>query len=147
MPDATPDDGDLRRLLDERAIEAVLVSYCRSVDDGAVADVVALFEEDATLDLMGRVAVGRAAIAEVFAVAAGPFDRPSTTHALSGIVIELDGAQATSTADLTVLSRTTDGSFQVTLCARYHDVLRRTDRWRLSSRRVVVHARPAAVPA
>lgn len=138
------DDDDLRRLLDERAIEQLLVSYCRSVDDGDTAAVVALFEEDATLDLMGRVAVGREAIAEVFAAAGGPFERPSTTHALSGIVIEVDGARARSQADLTVISRTADGSFAVTLAARYHDVLQRTDRWRLAQRRVVVHGRAVA---
>lgn len=136
-----PSSEEIRRLVDERAIERLLVRYCRLVDDGHSSQVAELFEADASLDLMGREAVGRDAIAQVFAAAGGPVDRPSTSHALSNAVIDVDGSSATATTDLTVVSRSADGTFAVTLTARYHDELRRTDRWRFKSRRVVVHAR------
>jgi 3-phenylpropionate/cinnamic acid dioxygenase small subunit len=136
-----PSSEEIRRLVDERAIERLLVRYCRLVDDGHSPQVAELFEADASLDLMGREAVGRDAIAQVFAAAGGPVDRPSTSHALSNAVIDVDGSSATATTDLTVVSRTAEGTFAVTLAARYHDELRRTDRWRFVSRRVVVHAR------
>lgn len=137
-----PPTDEVQRLVDERAIERLLVEYCRLVDDGETSRVAELFEADGRLDLMGREAVGRDAIAAVFAAAGSPVDRPSTSHVLSNIVIELDGSSAKATTDLTVVGRSADGTFAVTLAARYHDELRRTDRWRFLSRRVVVHARP-----
>ena len=138
-----PSDDEVQRLFDERAIERLLAEYCRLVDDGRASGIAALFEADATLDLMGREAVGRDAIAQVFASGGGPVDRPSTSHVLSNTIIELEGPSATATSDVTVVSRLADGTFAVTLAARYHDKLRRTDRWRFVRRRVVVHARPA----
>lgn len=136
-----PSDIELQRLLDERAIERLLAQYCRLVDDGHASQVADLFEADARLDLMGREAVGRDAIADVFAAAGGPVERPSTSHVLSNAVIDLDGSEARAATDLAVISRSADGTFGVTLAGRYHDDLRRTDRWRFVSRRFVVHAR------
>jgi len=135
------DDDAIDRLVDERAIERLLVRYCRLVDDGRTAEVPELFVPDGRLDLMGRVAVGREAIAEVFAAGASPFDRPSTSHMLSNIEIDLDGAAARCVSDLAVVSRQADGTFSITLAARYHDELRRSDAWRFTTRRVVVNAK------
>jgi hypothetical protein len=44
-------------------------------------------------------------------------------------------------SDLAVVSRNVDGTFGITLAARYHDELRRSDAWRFTMRRVVVHAK------
>ena len=140
---ATNDDGALAALIEERAIERLLVRYCRLVDDRRIAEVPALFEPDGRLDLMGRIAVGRAAIAEVFAAGPGPLERPVTSHVLSNMDIDLAGNTARCTSDLTVVTRHPDGDFGISLAARYHDELQRSTEWRFASRRVVVHGRAA----
>lgn len=131
----------LDRMVQEREIERLLVRYCRLVDDGHTAEVSELFEPDGRLDLMGRKVLGRDAIAQVFAEGGGPVERPSSSHVLSNMEIELTGNTARAVTDLTVVGRLADGSSAITLVARYHDELRLSDRWRFVSRRVVVHAK------
>jgi hypothetical protein len=126
--------------LDKLAIRDVLERYMRYNDDGALDRIVALFDDDAVYQVMGRVMRGHDEI-RAFLSANGVFAdgkprwtdpgqlllQPRSMHLSSNPIIDVDGSTATAESEFVVLRRGADGRAGVSLVGRYRDWLRRTD--------------------
>jgi len=142
---------------DKLEIREVLERYMRYNDDGALDRLVALFDEDAVLQVMGRVMRGHEQI-RAFLGAGGVFVdgkplwtdpgqlllQPRSAHLSSNPVIDVDGDTATAETDFAVVQRDDDGRARVALVGRYRDRLRKNDagRWRFVQRTGVSLGRP-----
>jgi len=142
---------------DKLEIREVLERYMRYNDDGALDRVVALFDEEAVLQVMGRVMRGHEQI-RGFLGAGGVFVdgkprwtdpgqlllQPRSAHLSSNPVIDVDGDTATAETDFAVLQRDEDGRARVALVGRYRDRLRKSDagHWRFVQRTGVSLGRP-----
>jgi ketosteroid isomerase-like protein len=137
-------EGALRRMLDERAVERVLVNYCRLLDDRHVDVLIELFTDDAEVQFWGQHLRGKEAIASAFGGAAGdPTGRPTSAHVLSNVLVDVEGDTARATSDFTVVSRAGDGAYGVLVCGRFVDELVRSagGSWRIRSRHTHALAR------
>jgi ketosteroid isomerase-like protein len=141
--------------LDKLAIREVLERYMRYNDDGAADRIADLFDEDAVMQVMGRVIEGRDAIRAVFAPSGAPdpepwsspgrlLVQPRSVHLSSNPVIDVDGDLATSETDFLVVRRDESGTAVPALVGRYRDRLRRRDdgRWVITQRTGVSVAKP-----
>jgi ketosteroid isomerase-like protein len=142
---------------DKLAIRETLERYMRYNDDGALDRLVALFAEDAVLQVMGRVLRGHEQI-RGFLGAGGVFVdgrpqwtdpgqlllQPRSAHLSANPVIDVDGGTATAETDFAVLQRDDDGRARVALVGRYRDRLRKNDdgQWVFVQRTGVSLARP-----
>jgi ketosteroid isomerase-like protein len=143
--EGTDTEVPLRRMLDERAIEQVLVGYCRRLDDGRFEALLELFTDDAEVQFWGKQLRGKAALAEAYGGGAdASVDRPTAAHVLSNIVVEVDGDTALATSDFIVVSRAVDGGYGILVCGRFVDDLVRSTEgaWRIRSRQTRALARP-----
>jgi ketosteroid isomerase-like protein len=129
----------VRELADRQAIADLIHAYCEHFDANEPEAVAALFTEDATVDYGPEVppVVGGAAIGPAIAVG---LERTfaATSHHVSNIRIELDGANtASSVAYLYAWHRYVDGSPDGELWGRYRHTFRRTEAgWRIASLRL-----------
>ncbi len=146
--------ADLQTVLDKLAIREVLERYMRYNDDGAADRIAELFDEDAVLQVIGHLFIGRAAIRELYR---GERERdpapwtdqgellkqPASVHISSNPIIDVDGDGATSELDFLVVRRNEKGAVN-TLVGRYRDRLRRREdgSWVITSRVGVSVARP-----
>jgi ketosteroid isomerase-like protein len=144
---------------DKLAIREMLERYMRYNDDGALDRLVALFAEDAVLQVMGRVLRGHEQIRS-FLGGGGVFVdgkprwtdpgqlllQPRSAHLSANPVIDVDsgGHTATAETDFAVLQRDDDGRARVALVGRYRDRLRKNDdgQWVFAQRTGVSLARP-----
>ena len=142
---------------DKLEIREVLERYMRYNDDGALDRLIALFNDDAVFQVMGRVLRGHEQI-RAFLAAGGVFAdgkprwtepgqlllQPRSAHLSANPVIDVDGGTATAETDFVVLQRDEDGRARVALVGRYRDRLRKTDdgRWRFVQRTGVSLGRP-----
>jgi ketosteroid isomerase-like protein len=142
---------------DKLEIREVLERYMRYNDDGALDRLIALFDEDAVFQVMGRVLRGHEQI-RAFLGAGGVFVddkprwtdpgqlllQPRSTHLSSNPVVDLDGDTATAETEFVVLQRDEDGRARVTLVGRYRDRLRKNGegRWVFVQRTGVSLGRP-----
>lgn len=135
--------AELRRMIDKRAVEEVLVMYCRLLDDRQFAALLELFTDDAQVHFWGRELHGKAALAAAYGDGAESTGRPTSAHVLSNVVIDIDGDRARATSDFTVISRAADGTYGVLVCGRFVDELLRSsdDSWRIRSRQSQALAR------
>jgi hypothetical protein len=132
-------DAELRRLLDERAIVAVLNRFCRGIDRLDEELIRSCYHEDATDDhgLYKGSAEGFAAF--VVPVLGKAFS--ATMHTLGQSIIEFE-SDSVARAETHVIARHTrkgdDGELLESVGARYVDRLEmRGSEWKLSSRIVV----------
>jgi ketosteroid isomerase-like protein len=143
MTDDASLEGRLRRLEDLEAIRQLQIDYGNALDRGNVDAYVALFAEDAELNL-GPVAhcKGHAEIRE----AAGRMCGGGSIHLIGNPQIFLDGDTAKAVVSWTVLSPDEDGRPQVTTTGAHRDDLVRTSEgWRLMRRRGFVNI-PSLMP-
>jgi ketosteroid isomerase-like protein len=125
----------LRELLDRRAIEELIHSYCRHFDQNEPELVAALFTEDAVVDYGPEFPniVGAAMIRETIAVG---LERTfaATSHHVSNIQVTFDGTDhATGLTYLYAWHRYRDGSPDGELWGRYHHRFERTrGGWRIA---------------
>ena len=120
-----------------RAIERVLVEYCRLVDENRPTDIVELFDPDAIFDYgLDRVFRGRDQLLGLFRD--GLARHEATSHHLSNIVVDVGPTADVATASATIYAwhRRRDG-VEIQLWGRYTDHLGRAGvdaPWRFTSR-------------
>lgn len=117
----------VQQLIDRQRIGDVLFSYCRHVDEFRPQKVAALFTENAVADFgpgLGGPMRGRENLAEFFQ---GMAAFTATSHHLSNVVIEFDGAdQAHSVSYVYAWHSFPGGAPDAHLYGRYYDRLLRT---------------------
>ncbi len=79
---------------EKEAIRDVLADYCFRIDDDRFAEFAALFAEDGTWETAFGSATGRPGIEALLRRIAGDEPRPRRIHAVSSIVIRLEGERA-----------------------------------------------------
>jgi hypothetical protein len=135
------------RMIAELAVRRTIERYCRYLDDGNHTQLLALFTEDATFSAMGRMLVGRSAIAELMGpgLTERPL-RPRSAHMLSCCLVEVDGATATAETDWMLVYRTAEeGETAIKLAGRYYDKLQLiNDAWLFVERAAVAMTRSKA---
>ncbi|GIH24355.1 hypothetical protein Aph01nite_26650 [Acrocarpospora phusangensis] len=142
-------DDRLQALLDKQEIYEVLARYLRAVDRGDLDGVAACYLPGATED-HGGVFAGSATdyVAGIARVLTHP--RSRTMHAMTNVLIELDGDSAVAESYVTTYSRvkTPGGPGASFVGARIVDRLERRDgRWGIAHRALVwewSHDAPAA---
>jgi uncharacterized protein (TIGR02246 family) len=127
----------------EASIRRLLADYCHTYDEGDTQAFGDLFAVDATYHAAGQVFTGRQEIVEKM----GPRRAGVGQHATHNSVIEVDplGVTAHARSDFFYLAKAEEG-FSILAAGQYFDhMARETDRWRFSSRTVVMmgDARPA----
>jgi hypothetical protein len=138
-------EAEIKRVVDERAIERLLLSYNRCHDDRLTKDLVALFTSDARLKAMGKDIVGQEELAKFFGPQPETPPRATGQHLLSNVLIDVDGDQARAVSDYTFVRRDASGVTSVVLAGRYLDVLVRTSAgWRFKDRQATSLGRAAA---
>lgn len=130
-------DGELRALLDKQAIGEILVRYCRGADRGDADLIAAAYHDDAIEDhggtFLGPASDYIAMLRKVLPKA------PRMTHAITNVLIELDGDQALSECYMMTFSRREGegGGFDSLTMARAIDRFERRDgRWAIAHRRI-----------
>ena len=124
-------------------IRNAIAAYCQALDDGRTDDVVALFCDDAKIDLPGQgVFEGTAAIAEAYA---GWVPRRPQRHLVLNTVISdpMPDGRVQAVSDLVFLLKLRNpeqsqdpAAWAVQLVGRYDDVFRQDDGvWRIHRRR------------
>jgi 3-phenylpropionate/cinnamic acid dioxygenase small subunit len=137
MPDDLSLEARLRRLEDLEAIRQLQIDYGNALDRGNVDAYVALFTEDAELNL-GPIArcTGHAEIRE----AATRMSGGGSIHLIGNPQITLDGDTAKAVVSWTVVAAGENGQPTVTSTGAHRDDLVRTaDGWRLTRRRGFVN--------
>jgi hypothetical protein len=132
-------DRDIQTLLDKQSIYEVLVRYCRGADRCDEALVRSVYHEDSFDDhgyWRGNGQDFAAFVCKRLAAA-----NSATTHAISNVLIEIDGDQASSEAQVvaTLVRKDTNPIQADVMGARYLDRLsRRNGEWRIAERTVVL---------
>lgn len=128
----------LNRLASRLAIQDVLTRYSRGVDRCDLETLKSAFWEDAEVQY-GDAVEGAHRWAEALVVALKGMAR--TSHALSNMLIDVDGEHATAETYCTAYHEvsTPNGMHEMIVGGRYLDRLeRRADVWRISSRLYVM---------
>jgi hypothetical protein len=129
-------DEAIARLLDERAVQAVMLRYARGVDDRAWEQVRSCFAVDAFIAGTGHAGARDQYLEQLFA---GVERFGVTMHTVGNQVVELDGDAARTETDLIARHfRDADGrDEELVLGVRYHDELRRDgEQWVITRRDV-----------
>jgi hypothetical protein len=129
-------DEAIARLLDERAVKAVMLRYARGVDDRAREQVWSCFASDAFIAGTGHAGVRDQYLEQLFA---GVERFGATMHTIGNQVVDVDGDSARTETDL--IARhfgDADGRDEVlVLGVRYSDQLRRDgEQWVITRRDV-----------
>jgi hypothetical protein len=138
MSERTADE--LRALLDERAIERVLVRYARGIDRCDEALIASVYHEDSHDEHGSFRGTGREFARWVVAVLRESFE--ATSHCVSNATIELDGDAARVESYVVAYHRTRSQRSApklVVVGGRYLDRFERRDgQWRIARRSVVL---------
>ncbi len=137
MSGASSRDQALDELLDKKAIEEVLVSYCRGADRGDADLIAAAYHPDATED-HGGTFKGSAndyvkMLRQILPTA------PRMSHIITNIHIEVNGTTARSECYFLTFSRRADGDepHDNLTCARAVDDFEKRDGvWKIARRRL-----------
>jgi 3-phenylpropionate/cinnamic acid dioxygenase small subunit len=127
---------------DHVAIQNLIARYALLVDTGDFAGVGDLFAE-ATYVGVGEF-TGREAVAGMLENTVIRYEdgTPGTHHAISNVIIEVDGDTAAAQAYVTIFQARPDFPLQCIAAGRYRDSFERVDgRWRFARRRVTIHLR------
>jgi Ring hydroxylating beta subunit. len=123
---------------DHDAIRSLIAAYGERIDSGDLDGVAALFER-ATWCSSGRVLTGPAQVRRVYDDVLLYDGIPCTQHAMTNVVVTVDGDRATSRCSFTVLQAVDGFPLQPVLAGRYHDEFARTERgWEFRDR--TIHA-------
>lgn len=118
-------EGELRELLDARAIEQLFAAYFDRVDAADPEGAAALFAPQATVEIMtGKALVGRERFARALGRVLAQYER--TSHHASNIVVRLDGDEARAVAYVYAYHRLRETGRPWHLWARVVDRLART---------------------
>jgi len=130
-------DPELQALIDKKAIEEVLISYCRGADRGDADLIAAAYHEDAVEDhggtFNGPASDYVAALRDILPTA------PRMSHSITNIHIEIDGDGALSECYFLTFSRREENGepFDHLTLARAVDRFERRDgAWRIAHRRI-----------
>ena len=123
-------DDTAQAMLD---VEQVVLRVARCSDQASIDDLLALFADDAVLDLGSRQVEGRAELFEFFGASPRPKDgRERTKHVISNVLIEVDGDAASAHSYFQVLR-----SAGLTAWGQYDDQLARVDgSWKIRRRAI-----------
>jgi len=130
---------DLQRWQTNEAIRRVIALYAQLLDSRRLDEWSDLFRDDARFRVYGQTFLGREKIAREIGSMQPPPDRP-VKHICLTPVIDLDGdARALAWTDFTAFGTSEDGRIEIATIGRYYDELLRDDeRWRFSSRTIVM---------
>ncbi|MCM3886204.1 nuclear transport factor 2 family protein [Frankia sp. R82] len=124
---------------DELAIRDTLSRYCHLLDDGKLADVVALFTPDAVF-AFGAEHRGAAELTAFFEKSQGTAEQRGR-HVTVNTVVEIDGDSAVAVSDFLYFGLGSPAP-EPRLIGRYTDTLARDgDRWRIARRDAVLASR------
>lgn len=133
-------DPELQRLLDEQAIVAVALRYCRALDTNDWASLADVFLPDATAVLGGPPELnGLDEITARCSSALAPLD--DSQHMVSNHEVEIDSDTATHRCYLQAqhIRRDAEGGPNYIVAGRYEDRMLRTgDGWRITHRTLLV---------
>jgi 3-phenylpropionate/cinnamic acid dioxygenase small subunit len=125
---------------EEDEIRRTLGRYSLLCDDGRFDQWGELFTEDARLELMGKVTLGRPAIV-TYMQSIQPAESRGL-HMTSGPLVEVDGASASATTNYMFVRPTADG-MTIVAAGRYYDQLVRDGRrWLFAERRITMLSPP-----
>ena len=110
---------------DAEAIRALIAAYGARIDGGDLDGVAALFAH-AMWRSGGRVLTGASEIRAVYDDVILYDGVPRTQHAMSNVVVHIDGDAATSQCSFTVFQAVDGFPLQAVLAGRYHDEFART---------------------
>jgi hypothetical protein len=123
---------------DAEAIRALIVAYGRRIDDGDLEGVAALFAR-ATWRSRDRVLTGSAEVRRVYDDVVLYSGRPGTQHAMTNMVVDVDGDTAATSCSFHVLQAVDGFPLQPILAGRYHDEFACVDGvWEFRDRSIVV---------
>ena len=123
------------------AIRNLLGTYCEVMDAGDWDALGALFADGVLIDDRGReIARGQAAVTALWTAMVRLYDgSPRTRHLVSGPIIEVDGARATSRSSYVAMQQVGDGPLQAVAAGRYRDEFSVVDgRWHFTSRQFLL---------
>lgn len=135
---------ELRRLVDRRDIEQVLIAYCLHLDRMDLAALAGLFTDDCVVDYGNDARLKSRGAADLARSLERMWRWARTSHHLSNVVIEFDGADAASaTSYVYAWHERTDGS-TATIMGQYDDhLVRQAGRWLIARRRMVMNGSDA----
>ena len=121
----------------KEAIRDLLAEYCFLIDNDRFAELAALFTEDGTWDTAFGKGTGRAGIEALLRkIAALAPTRPRRIHAVSNVVIRLDGARAQVQSNW-VVTQNSDQGPKIGSGGSYADELvKRDGRWLFRYRKI-----------
>lgn len=130
-------DSDLKRLLDERAVEQVFVRYFDRVDANDADGASLLFAEDVAAEIMtGKVYRGREWYRRALGRTLAQYER--TSHHVTNVQVAVDGDSATAVLYVYAFHRMADTGEPWHLWARLIDRLVRTpDGWIITDHRLI----------
>ena len=139
MDDVGADDASRDAAgVDVDAIRALIVAYGARIDGGDLDGVAALFAH-ATWRSGGRVLTGASEVRSVYDDVILYDGIPRTQHAMSNVVVDVDGDAATAQCSFTVFQAVDGFPLQAVLAGRYHDTMARASAgWEFRDR--VIHA-------
>lgn len=144
-------DREIRILLAERAIEAVMNRYCQALDSARAADWLDCFTADALFEVLlpnGETYVRLEGAADFARFAAALHDRPGHKHVYATPVFEvdLDAGEARGTSYF-LLFAGDGGRAQVGSFGRVRDrFVRQAGRWKIAERRLQTDAMDPSAP-
>ena len=125
---------------DRTAIEHLLAEYADRIDDGDFAGIGELFGNGRICDVSGAVLAEGADEAHRLyesTTMRHSDGTPRTHHAVTNVVVDVDGDQARARSRFVVFQTVADGSLQPVITGRYEDSFARRDGvWHFSERRM-----------
>jgi len=116
---------------DREEIRELTARYCHAIAAADVAGIVALFCDDGSFCIDGRVIKGTAALTEFYS---GVLATPPIPFIQNHVIDELDGSQARARCSAEI--RMTQNGESITAAGWYDDSFRRDDgRWKFLERR------------
>lgn len=144
-------ERELRILLDERAITAVMHRYCQALDSARVADWLDCFTRDALFEVLlpnGETYVRLEGEADFARFAAAMRDRPGHKHVYASPVVEVDvdAGEARGTSYFLMFAGDA-GQAMVSSFGRVRDrFVKRDGRWKIAERRLQTDGMNPAAP-
>ena len=130
---------DLQRWNANESIRRVVALYAQLLDSGRLEEWIDLFQEEARFRVYGQIFAGRAVILDEIGGMQPPPDRP-VKHVCLVPVIDLQGDdRALAWTDFSAFATNEEGRIEIATIGRYYDdLVRENDRWRFSSRTIVL---------
>ena len=133
-------DGQVKRLLDQRAIEQVLIRYCIALDRMDLQVLASLFTPDCQVDYGSDPRLKANGSSDLARSLERMWRWRRTSHNLSNVVIAFeDDDTAVATSYVHAWHERSDGT-TATILGQYHDrLVRRSGAWLIAERRMVMN--------